>query len=278
MSSGRRAGRSAREALARGSLIAVGIGIKLAQQCTPEARHAIETADVVFTAGGDPVTQRWLSGLNVNTISLLTHYGAGKSRRQTYEDMVETILAAVRGGARVCAAFYGHPGIFVHPSHWAIARARAEGFDARMLPAVSAEDCLFADLGVDPGDAGCQSYEASDWLINARSFDTSAPLILWQIAVVADRSMTRLASDPKRVAILTEVLMRYYPGDHGVTVYEAAIFPTGRPRIECIALCDLPRVHITQQSTLYLPRLAPPRPDAARLALIETRLGEAETA
>jgi hypothetical protein len=34
-----------------------------------------------------------------------------------------------------------------------------------MLPAVSAEDCLFADLGVDPGAAGCQSHEAADFLI-----------------------------------------------------------------------------------------------------------------
>jgi uncharacterized protein YabN with tetrapyrrole methylase and pyrophosphatase domain len=260
--------------LPRGSLIAVGIGIKLAQHCTPEARHAIETADVVFTAGGDPVTQRWLSGLNANAISLLTHYGCGKPRRQTYEDMVDAILAPVRIGKRVCAAFYGHPGIFVHASHWSIQRARAEGFEACMLPAVSAEDCLFADLGVDPGDAGCQSYEASDWLINARRFDTGAPLILWQIAVVADRSMTQLASDPRRVAILTEVLMRYYPADHAVTLYEAAIFSTGLPKVEHIALRDLPLAHITQQSTLYLPRLAPPRPNAERIALIEARLGK----
>ncbi|MGQ0532607.1 MAG: SAM-dependent methyltransferase [Caulobacteraceae bacterium] len=258
--------------MTQGTLIAVGIGIKLAQQCTPEARQAIETADVVYTAGGDPVTQRWLSGLNAKTVSLQTHYRYGKSRRRAYEEMVEAILVAVRKGKRVCAAFYGHPGIFVYASHRAIERARAEGFEARMLPGVSAEDCLFADLGVDPGRDGCQSYEASDWLINARSSDTASALILWQIAVVADRSLKQLSSDPKRIAILGEVLMRYYPPDHIVTVYEAAIFPTGRPKIEHIPLRDLHRAVITQQSTLYVPRLARPRPSAERLALIAERL------
>jgi len=258
----------------QGSLTAVGIGIKLAQHCTPEARHEIETADVVCTGGGDPVTQRWLSGLNANTVSLQALYRAGKSRWRTYEEMVDAILARVRAGNRVCAAFYGHPGVFVHCSHRAIEQARREGFEARMLPAVSAEDCLFADLGIDPGRAGCQSYEATDWLTNARIFDTGAPLILWQIAVVADRSMKELASDPRRVAILAEVLMRYYPPDHAVTVYEAAIFPTGRAKIEQIALRDLARARITQQSTLFVPKLAPPRPDAERLALIAKYLGE----
>src|SRR2546429_6584747 len=44
-------------------------------------------------------------------------------------------------------------------------QAREEGFEAEMLPAVSAEDCLFADLGVDPGDEGCQSFEATSFLL-----------------------------------------------------------------------------------------------------------------
>lgn len=33
----------------------------------------------------------------------------------------------------------------------AVEQARAEGFDAVMEAAVSAEDCLYADLGIDPG-------------------------------------------------------------------------------------------------------------------------------
>jgi hypothetical protein len=41
-------------------------------------------------------------------------------------------------------------------------RSSTDGFDAVMLPGISAEDCLFADLGIDPGMIGCQSFEATD--------------------------------------------------------------------------------------------------------------------
>ena len=60
-------------------------------------------------------------------------------------------------------------------------QARAEGFNARMLPGISAEDCLFANLGADPGTHGCQSFEATSFLLRKPKFDTLTHLILWQI-------------------------------------------------------------------------------------------------
>src|SRR3546814_14587936 len=77
----------------------------------------------------------------------------------TYREMVAAMLAEVRAGRRVCGAFYGHPGVFARVPHKAIAQARAEGFEAHMEAGVSAEDCLYADLGIDPGEVGCQHYE-----------------------------------------------------------------------------------------------------------------------
>jgi hypothetical protein len=56
------------------------------------------------------------------------------------------------------------------------------GVSARMLPGVSAEDNLIADLGVDP--AGLQSYEATGFLVYKYRFDTSAGLVLWQVGVL----------------------------------------------------------------------------------------------
>ena len=74
--------------------------------------------------------------------------------------MADTILNEVRAGKTVCAALYGHPGIFACVGHIAITDARAEGFSAEMLPGISTEDCLVADLGIDPGTTGMQSMEA----------------------------------------------------------------------------------------------------------------------
>jgi len=34
-----------------------------------------------------------------------------------------------------------------------------------MLPAISSEDCLYADLGVDPATTGNASYDATDFLL-----------------------------------------------------------------------------------------------------------------
>src|SRR5205809_2021168 len=48
--------------------------------------------------------------------------------------------AGARGGSLTCLACYGHPGVFVYPSHEAIRRARAEGYVARILAGISSED------------------------------------------------------------------------------------------------------------------------------------------
>jgi hypothetical protein len=62
----------------------------------------------------------------------------------------KVMLRYVRAGHNVIGIFYGHPGVFVSPAHRAIAIAREEGFKAKMLLGISAEDVLFTDLGVDP--------------------------------------------------------------------------------------------------------------------------------
>lgn len=141
-----------------------------------------------------------------------------------------------------------------------------------MLPAVSAEDCLFADLGFDPAATGCQTFEASDWLINDRRFDTRSVLILWQISVVADRSLEQLNADPRRTAVLRDALLEFYPADHPVTLYEAATLAVGKTRIDTVPLRDLDKVESRQETTLYIPPLYPTSPSRARLAWISERL------
>jgi uroporphyrin-III C-methyltransferase len=259
--------------MASGSLIVVGTGIRLAEQCTPEARRQIERAEAVYAVSGDPVVLCWLETLNPNTVSLDYLYGSGRARDETYDAMTEAILEGVRSGKKICAVFYGHPGVFVAPSHAAIHRARAEGFEARMIPAISSEDCLYADLGVDPGRLGCQSYEVTDFLIHARRFDRTAALILWQIAVVGDQSLREFEPNPKRIGLLAEILMEHYPPDHAVTIYEAATLPVGRPKIHVMPLRALRDAEVTQQSTLFIPPLSDPVICPERLAKLNATLG-----
>ena len=123
---------------------------------TVEAIAWIKQSDRVLYVVGDPIAEAMIHELNPAGESLSRFYAVGKERIITYQEMVDRILECVRAGETTCLVCYGHPGVFVYPSHESIRQARVEGFEARMLPGVSAEDCLFADLGVDPGIYGCQ--------------------------------------------------------------------------------------------------------------------------
>src|SRR3546814_5585333 len=92
--------------------------------------------------------------------------------------MDAAIMAEVRAGKRVCAVFYGHPGVFADVPHAVIRKARADGISARMEPGISAEACLYADLGIDPGRSGVLSLESTHFLVYQHTIDTSAHLLL----------------------------------------------------------------------------------------------------
>lgn len=243
--------------LEQGTLTLVGTGLRIAGQVTAEARSAIVEAEKLFHLVQDQVTHRWLEQLNATAESLYDSYRPGRPRRETYEEIVERMLAPVRRGLRVCAAFYGHPGVFVMPAHEAIRRARAEGHEAEMLPGVSAEDCLIADLGFDPGARGCQSFEATDFLVRHRRFDPACALLLWQIGGigVSDfRSGTFWS--PRGLAVLAETLAATYGADHEAIVYEASPYPVVAPLIHRCRLADLPAAPVSTGSTLLVPPLA----------------------
>jgi uncharacterized protein YabN with tetrapyrrole methylase and pyrophosphatase domain len=208
----------------------------------------------------DPAPVPWITRLNPTAESLTRFYGSGKPRSQTYAEIVDEILRWVRRDLRVCAVFYGHPGVFVTPSHEAVARAHSEGFAAKMLPGISAEDCLFADLGVDPGDAGCQSFEATTFLLYHQEYDTSVPLILWQIGTIGERNGVA-APSAMGLEILLERLAERYGPDHEVVLYEASPYSICEPTIERIPVTNVDRARVSGMATLYVPPRGQPTPD-----------------
>ena len=249
----------------RGHLACVGLGMMLGAHLTPRARGWLDAADVVFVAASDALVEHWVASIHPRTISLQGLYAEGKPRQQTYREMAETLLAEVRAGRRVVGAFYGHPGVFAGVPHAAIAKARAEGFEAVMDPGISAEDCLYADLGFDPGTVGCAHYEASQLLFYRRTLDTSAWLVLWQIGLAGDRSYAVRASTVEQRQRLVDRLLRDYPPEHPVTIYEAATLPIGRPRIETLPLRVLAQAELHMHSTLAIPPARPLEPEPAHV-------------
>lgn len=237
-----------------GSLTVVGTGIKLGAHPTIETVGAIRGADVVFHVVTDSHTAKWLRSLNANTVSLLDLYASGTPRSDTYSAMTRRIVDDVVAGKRVCAAFYGHPGIFVQASHDSIAEVRAQGLPARMLPGISAEDCLSCDLGFDPALHGLQSYEASSFLRRRPIFDPSVPLFLWQVGVigVVDRG-SELPARPG-LSELTDYLLDHYPAEYEAVLYEASVYAVCEPVLMRVRLADLPEADFSPIASLLLAR------------------------
>nr|WP_268244951.1 SAM-dependent methyltransferase [Rhodanobacter panaciterrae] len=241
----------------RGSLACVGMGMTLGSHLTPLARSHIEQADVVFAALSDGIVELWLQRMHPDVRSLQPYYAEGKSRMVTYRQWVELMMTEVRAGKKVCGVFYGHPGIFAWSPHKVIEVARAEGFAAHMEPGISAEDCLYADLGIDPGRLGCQHFEASQLLFYERRIDPTGYLILWQVGLVGDLSLKRFSTGPAYRQVLVDVLSQDYPLDHEVIIYRGVTLPIQKPRIHRIVLRDLPNATLTAEETVVLPPAAP---------------------
>jgi uncharacterized protein YabN with tetrapyrrole methylase and pyrophosphatase domain len=244
-----------------GSLVVVGTGIRPGH-LTQETRKQIERADEVLYLLAELAPTSWIHQLNPSAESMIEIYGPGRDQREVYEELVERVLGRVRQGKNVCMVTYGHPAVLDDSCHEAVRRARAEGYSAHLLPAVSALDCLLADLGVDPGRDGLQLFEATDFLLHRRTLDVSVPLVLWQISVVGE---TRTTGSVNRegLSLLADRIEELYGADHEVVIYEATPFSVGRPTIERTSVRELASAPIEGLSTLFVPALSKPEPDPA---------------
>ncbi len=243
-------------------LVVVGSGIQLGRHLSPRCLSEIQEAERVFVLT-DGAAHAMLVEMRPDAIDLRVHYAVGKDRRVTYREMDAAIMADVRSGKRVCAVFYGHPGVFADVPHTIVRKAREAGYSARMEPGISSEACLYADLGIDPGRTGVQSLEATQFLLEDRQIDTRSLLLLWQVALTGDTSCTRFHAVPEELNKLVARLQLDYPADHDVILYEASRLSVEPFRAEHLKLADLASAHFEEYTTLVIPPCAPRHPDVA---------------
>lgn len=240
----------------RGTLTVVGLGIR-PSQLTLESVGAISSADVVFVVNNNLPGILQLQSLNKDVRELHHCYERGKPRKKTYQEMTDLVMDEVRKGLAVCFAAYGHPGVFANPTHAAIAKAREEGYEAEMLSGVSAEDCLFSDLGLDPARFGCQSFEATDFMLRERIWDPYSTLVLWQVALIGVSVYPEEGAIPPGLRLLRDRLVGVYGADHRAIIYEASVYPFCRPRVEWIKLSEMKPEHFRLVSTLVVRPVGP---------------------
>jgi hypothetical protein len=151
---------------------------------------------------------------------------------------------------------------------------RSPLFAALLLPAISVEDGLFADLGVDPGISGRVMVEATDFLLRPRAFDPTAALVLLQVGAIGLTDFA-LGDQPNRggLRLLAEVLARHYPAGHRVALYRTPQLPIFDPSIDWVTLEQLPAAPLSVVSTLYVPPLPRREIDREILARLQGMAG-----
>lgn len=238
----------------KSSLVVVGSGIKFLSHLTNEARVYIEQSDKVVYLVNDPAMKEWIQKTAVHAESLDTWYTKYPLRADCYHAITNYILENLYNtNQHLCAVFYGHPSVFSQPGLNAASKARQEGYYVKVLPGISAEDCLFADLLIDPGTCGCQSFETTDFLIYDRQFDPSSHLILWQADIIGVLNNPKLHDNRKGANVLVNHLKQYYSSKHEVILYEAAQYPSFEPNILRLPLDELANAEFSRISTLYIP-------------------------
>lgn len=249
-------------------LVVVGSGIKSFSHITEETKKIIQNSDKVLYLVNEDNLKNWIKREAKYSASLEPIYFDHPKRIDAYQAITNFIVNEYTKVSNLCVVFYGHPTVFADSALKAVQEIQNNAGHAVILPAVSAQDCLFSDLQIDPGDKGCFSIEATELLIYERSIDPYAHVILWQIANLG--SFDTQKSD--KLHILTEYLLGYYHANQPVCIYEAAILPLQKPRIEWIELVNLGVAELNSVSTLYIPPAKTAEPSNKYLSLLNIEL------
>lgn len=239
-----------------GTLTVVGSGIKFVSHLTTEARVYIEQSERVLYLINEPAMKEWIQKTNPIAESLDALYVKHRLRLHCYRAITDYILEVLYQGFHVCVVIYGHPAVFAQPGLDAVIKAQEQGYDARVLPGISAEDCLFADCLIDPGTFGCQSFEATDFLIRHRQFDPHSYLVLWQAGCIGALDHPRAHDNTVGINLLVNRLLKYYSETQEVILYQASQYPHFDPVITKTTLALLPQAEITSITTVCIPPAA----------------------
>ena len=247
-----------------GSLACIGLGVIVEAHLTPATRRLIARSDVLFVANADSATILALNKLHKDLRLLRRDHTEHCAALEIDDAIVESVLDEVRRGRHVTVAFLGHPNRASRSARVLIRAAQQEGWHAIFEPAISVEDCLFADVGIDISRYGCQHYDVLQIMKYRRSIDTSAYLLLWRFGE------KELRSKPRR-ELLLEVLAREYPLDHQMFSYIPAMFDAPFSFMRWV-VGSLPSIEAHPLMAIIIPPATDLLPDKlidARLSLLE---------
>jgi uncharacterized protein YabN with tetrapyrrole methylase and pyrophosphatase domain len=167
-------------------LFVVGLGTVGVSQLTREAEQALaRSSEILFLDDRLGVAEH-LATLCPRVTDLRGCYQPGENRIDAFERIVTRALEASLERPPVSFAVQGHPCVGVFPTQHVLAAAAALGLRCKVLPGISSIDAMLVDLGLDPGIAGLQVYDATDVLLRRRPLQSDVPCMVLDVASVGN--------------------------------------------------------------------------------------------
>ena len=234
----------------------VGLGVLNVDHVTRETEAVLRRSNEVLYVDTGVATRAYLEGLCPKVTALYeTSYAEDAPRLNAYARMAARVVDAAMDHPPVTFAMQGHPIVGVYAPFLIRDLARILNLEVIVLPGISAMDCLFAELMVDPCVGGMQMYEATDLLLRRRPLQPDVPLFIWQIGNVETRLHTTRVSRPERFARLRDYLLRFYSPHHRITAAYSTSHPLMPSTIRRFALADIcAYAHLLHAGfTIFLP-------------------------
>lgn len=235
----------------------VGIGMLGQHQLTREVEAALRRCKEIFVLHYEPTLIKYFAEFCPNVIDLSSSYQQGAAREKIYETIGHRVLMAGQANPPVGLALYGHPVVFVSPTNVIVRQSEALGLRTKVLPGISAMDCLFVDLNLDPAADGLQMYEATDMLLRQRPVQPDVPCLIWQIGSVGNLRYSTEPNflKPEYLTRLKDYLLRFYPGEHEAVIAVTPVIPIAKPKLLRVVLRELDKMYdrISSVDTLFIP-------------------------
>jgi precorrin-6B methylase 1 len=210
----------------------VGLGVLNVDQVTYETVRAIRRSNEVLFVDTGVATSAFLEKFCPKVTSLYaTSYSESGCRLGSYDRMAVAVIEAALDHPPVTFAMGGHPIVGAEAPFLIHEMARLLDLEVVTLPGISAMDCMFSELMIDPCVDGLQMYEATDLLLRRHSLLPAVPALIWQIGVVETRLHTQRRSKPLRFDRFKAHVLQFYPPGHLVTAYFASQHPLMRSQI-----------------------------------------------
>lgn len=235
-------------------LALVGTGIKTISHITEEAKGYIASCDKVLYLVNEPLLESYIKKIGKKTLSLDLLYFQSQSRERAYRNIANKIHAEVEGVNSLCVVIYGHPCVFATPGLLALSELENnDNIEIVVCSAVSAQDCLYADLRFDPADGGVHTFDATEYLLYDKLIDTSSHVVIYQIGMIGNLGLPTNSVNMEAINFVKNKLINLYDKNKKAIIYESALYPGTKPKITEFDLDNLDNQDLTTISTLYIP-------------------------